>query len=117
MTDGGKGSKPRPYSVTQDKFSDNWDKIFKNEYQDELSTEDCILDAFEEKKETKRDQFNGKTTDFQSVVISSILISRSKICGISLMVERNLAKVQTPVRFWYSAPNPGCRITDNTRDF
>ena len=28
MTDGGKGSKPRPFSVTQDKFSDNWDKIF-----------------------------------------------------------------------------------------
>jgi hypothetical protein len=55
MTDGGKGSKPRPFSVSQEKFSDNWDKIFKNEYQDELSTEDCILDAFEEKKETKRD--------------------------------------------------------------
>ena len=55
MTDGGKKSKPRPFSVTQEKFSDNWDKIFKNEYQDELSTEDCILGAFEEKKETKRD--------------------------------------------------------------
>jgi hypothetical protein len=55
MTDGGKGSKPRPFSVSQEKFSDNWDKIFKNEYQDELSTEDCVLDAFEDVKETKRD--------------------------------------------------------------
>ena len=55
MNDGGKGSRPRPFSVTQDKFSDNWDKIFKNEYQDILSTEDCVLDAFEDKKETKRD--------------------------------------------------------------
>ena len=117
MNDGGKGSRPRPFSVPQDKFSDNWDKIFKNEYQDELSTEDCVLDAFEDKQETKRDQFNGKTTDFQSVVISSILISRSKFCGISLMVERNLAKVQTPVRFWYSAPISGVRSTDRTRLF
>ncbi len=24
----GKGSKPRPYSVTKDKFSNSWDKIF-----------------------------------------------------------------------------------------
>jgi len=24
----GKGSKPRPLSVSADKFSDNWDKIF-----------------------------------------------------------------------------------------
>lgn len=33
MSDGGKGSKPRPYSVTQDEFADNWDRIFskKNE--------------------------------------------------------------------------------------
>lgn len=33
MSDGGKGSKPRPFSITQDKFADNWDKIFskKNE--------------------------------------------------------------------------------------
>lgn len=28
MGDGGKGSKPRPYSVSQDQFADNWDKIF-----------------------------------------------------------------------------------------
>ena len=55
MSNGGKGSRPRPFSVPQDKFSDNWDKIFKNEYQDILSTEDCVLDAFEDKKETKRD--------------------------------------------------------------
>lgn len=26
----GKGSKPRPYSVTQDEFSNNWDIIFGN---------------------------------------------------------------------------------------
>ena len=33
MSDGGKGSKPRPFSVKQDEFADNWDRIFskKNE--------------------------------------------------------------------------------------
>lgn len=55
MSDGGKGSKPRPISVDKKTFDDNWDKIFKkdkevNEYQDILSTEDCFLDAFEDKK-------------------------------------------------------------------
>ena len=60
----GKGSKPRPYSVDQETFDNNWDRIFKkdkdwdhysdlpnpdayrNDYQDILSTEDCVLDAF-----------------------------------------------------------------------
>jgi hypothetical protein len=29
MADGGKGSKPRPYSVDQKTFDSNWDAIFK----------------------------------------------------------------------------------------
>jgi len=33
----GKGSRPRPYSVDQKTFSDNWDQIFKKEKQDESS--------------------------------------------------------------------------------
>lgn len=57
MSDGGKGSKPRPFSVSHDEWSNRWDAIFqrdleedntgvtKNEYQDILSTEDCIEDA------------------------------------------------------------------------
>lgn len=52
--DGGKGSKPRPFSVTQEEYAKRWDYIFgrdmpvdntgtsKNEYQDILSTEDCF---------------------------------------------------------------------------
>jgi hypothetical protein len=54
---GGKGSTPRPMSVTQEEYENRWDAIFgrdlkeepnlKNEYQDILSTEDCILSAFE----------------------------------------------------------------------
>ena len=35
----GKGSKPRPYSVTQDEYSANWDLIFKTDKKPELATE------------------------------------------------------------------------------
>lgn len=28
MSDGGKGSSPRPYSVNQETFANNWDRIF-----------------------------------------------------------------------------------------
>jgi hypothetical protein len=30
MSDGGKGSSPRPYSIDKKTFEDNWDKIFIN---------------------------------------------------------------------------------------
>jgi hypothetical protein len=57
MSDGGKGSKPRPYSVSQEEFANNWDAIFakkeqkeKNNYQDVLATEDCVIDALEKGK-------------------------------------------------------------------
>lgn len=56
LSDAGKGSAPRPFSVDKETFDNNWDKIFKNEYQDELSTEDCVLSALnkEVEKQTKR---------------------------------------------------------------
>ena len=50
----GKGSKPRPLSVSQKEYDTRWDAIFcrdlqefdeavfKNEYQDVLSTEECL---------------------------------------------------------------------------
>jgi hypothetical protein len=56
MSDGGKGSKPRPISITQQEYDTRWDAIFgrdmpedntgtdKNEYSDVLTTEDCIID-------------------------------------------------------------------------
>lgn len=52
----GKGSKPRPFSISQQEYDTRWDAIFqrdlkddntgtnKNEYYDELSTEDCLVD-------------------------------------------------------------------------
>jgi hypothetical protein len=56
MSDGGKGSSPRPYSVDKDTYASNWDAIFgkkkkedntgvqKTEYYDIISTEDCLTD-------------------------------------------------------------------------
>jgi hypothetical protein len=58
--DAGKGSKPRPFSVSQSEWDNRWDAIFQrdipkadkqtNDYQDILSTEDCILGVFENEK-------------------------------------------------------------------
>ena len=54
----GKGSKRRQSSV--DKYSEGWDRIFKNEYQDILSTEECLLAALEAvEKEENNKQSSG----------------------------------------------------------
>lgn len=70
MSDVVKGSKIRPFNVSQEEYDKRWDTIFsrdglddenktmampgtiggakvtfKNEYQDVLSTEDCVLNA------------------------------------------------------------------------
>ena len=55
MNDGGKGSKPRPFSVSQEEYDKRWDAIFqrdlpkeeKPDYQDILSTEDCLISALD----------------------------------------------------------------------
>jgi hypothetical protein len=82
MSDGGKGSKPRPFSVSQENFSDNWDKIFKkpawdnysdlpspdaykNDYQDVLSTEDCVVDALDEYKKQAQELWNDSCTSIR----------------------------------------------------
>lgn len=48
MSDGGKGSKPRPIEIPREKFNENWDKIFKKRVNDESSsgnTDDRRTDA------------------------------------------------------------------------
>ena len=32
----GKGSRPRPFSVSQDKFAENWDRIFGKKKREEV---------------------------------------------------------------------------------
>lgn len=50
----GKGSKPRPLSVEPEEYSQRWNAIFgkkdkqkASDYQDVLSTEDCVLEALD----------------------------------------------------------------------
>ncbi len=40
MPDGGKGSSPRPFSVDQKTFADNWNKIFVDESKMEVTPEE-----------------------------------------------------------------------------
>jgi len=37
MSDGGKGSKPRPISVTQQEYDTRWDTIFGSDLNDEMN--------------------------------------------------------------------------------
>lgn len=47
MSDGGKGSSPRPYSVDRKTFENNWDKIFKKPDPKALDDEQAEKEAFE----------------------------------------------------------------------
>ncbi len=38
----GKGSKPRPYSVDQETFTSNWDKIFSNKTKQEEALQEMV---------------------------------------------------------------------------
>jgi len=87
MSDGGKGSKPRPFSVSQDEYDKRWDAIFqrdlpkddktvlsmpgtmggakvtfKDDYQDVLSTEDCVVDALDNDKKQAQELWNDSCT-------------------------------------------------------
>jgi hypothetical protein len=39
VSDGGKGSRPRPFSVAQHEYDNRWDAIFGREFKDELKLE------------------------------------------------------------------------------
>jgi hypothetical protein len=51
QSEAGKGSSPRPFSVDQKTYEDNWNNIFgkkNNDFQDILSTEDTFLNTLED---------------------------------------------------------------------
>ena len=78
MSDGGKGSNPRPFSISNQEYANRFDAIFrkdkrveedqknedeafdaivnKNEYYDILTTEDCLIDS-----EDKITRYNDET--------------------------------------------------------
>jgi hypothetical protein len=46
MSHGGKGSKPRPFSVSQKEYETRWDAIFGRDLKEEKSVDDKVLDAY-----------------------------------------------------------------------
>lgn len=55
-SDGGKGSKPRPYSVTQEEYDKRWDAIFgRDEPDDDDLEEDVNLDDEDIDAETDKE--------------------------------------------------------------
>jgi len=42
MSDGGKGSKPRPFSVTQHEYDNRWDAIFGRDLKDKEKREKAL---------------------------------------------------------------------------
>jgi hypothetical protein len=57
MSDGGKGSKPRPYSVSQVEYDTRWDAIFSRDLKDE--SDDKVTRNNQETQEVK-DKDNNK---------------------------------------------------------
>lgn len=52
MSDGGKGSSPRPYSVSQQEYDTRWDAIFSRDLKEELpEKEDKVTRNNEETQE------------------------------------------------------------------
>ena len=47
----GKGSAPRPYSVSQAEFDQNWDRIFSRREQDDALAEEEAFKQIEERNE------------------------------------------------------------------
>jgi hypothetical protein len=52
MSDGGKGSKPRPFSVTQDEYDNRWNLIFQRDQKTET-------EKFDEKVIMKNEYFES----------------------------------------------------------
>ena len=47
MSDGGKGSKPRPFSVTQDEYNNRWDTIFGRDLKKEEELKEKLMTQLE----------------------------------------------------------------------
>ena len=59
MSDGGKGSSPRPFSVSQETFANNYDMIFKKLSPEEIQQEQYEQEEFDRiLEENKRRQTN-----------------------------------------------------------
>ena len=51
MSDGGKGSKPRPFSVTQDEYNNRWDAIFGRDLKKEEELKEKLMAQIQSESE------------------------------------------------------------------
>ena len=59
MSHGGKGSKPRPFSVSQAEYDTRWDAIFGRDLKEEKSIDDNVLETYNnERLVSKFDKIN-----------------------------------------------------------
>lgn len=54
MSDGGKGSAPRPFSVDQDMFASNWDRIFGKKKKEVENDKEKQHEISQRQDDTKR---------------------------------------------------------------
>ena len=63
MSDGGKGSSPRPFSVSQETFGDNFDAIFRKPSPKEIEDAKAEQEEFDRILEQNRKRHCGITQE------------------------------------------------------
>ena len=53
MSDGGKGSSPRPFNITQEEYDNRWNHIFSRDLKDDKKVPPVNLDGEREKHITE----------------------------------------------------------------
>jgi hypothetical protein len=51
MSDGGKGSAPRPFSVTQKEYATRWDAIFGQDLKEERKEDLSVLNVYNDNRQ------------------------------------------------------------------
>ena len=54
MSDGGKGSKPRPFSVSQREYETRWDAIFGRDLKEEKKEDLSVLTSYNDERLTSK---------------------------------------------------------------
>lgn len=57
MNDGGKGSAPRPFSVSNEEYAKRWDAIFGRDVKEDVENQQMMLT--EEGEKPQKEQTNG----------------------------------------------------------
>lgn len=53
MSDGGKGSAPRPFSIAHDEYTKRWDAIFRRDLQEETEPKEQVVEEKQEQVQSK----------------------------------------------------------------